>query len=124
MRSRYRPLMIDALECRRLLAFIVNGTPGNDLISLAPSGGNREYDVRLNGQLVGTTQEAEMIISGLGGNDEFHLAKLELTAISGDPFDVTFNGGLGNDIVRVFGLKGIEGMFRFDEQPAEGADSD
>jgi hypothetical protein len=112
--------MIDVLESRRMLAFATQGTPGNDLFELLPTGGNREYNILLNGQVVGTTLEAEIQISGLAGNDTFFIRLLDRDNIQGIPYEVEVFGGPGDDVYS-FGAAG--GTVRLNEMPSEGNDS-
>src|SRR6478735_6840447 len=88
---------MDALEARRLLSasldtglLSVDGTGGNDDISVALSGSN--LNVTVNGQSQGSFDVGQVQgiqVSGLDGNDSISLAGVSIPA--------TLSGGNGND---------------------------
>ena len=118
---------IDALEPRRLFTFVATGTAGDDLIEVLRTGTARaEYNIVVNGQIVGTTQEGDIRISCLAGNDQVSIPELEALSFNGPAFDIKILGGPGDDtVLEGHGFAGAEvkGGVRLLEQPGEGNDS-
>ncbi|CAN5640658.1 hypothetical protein BH09PLA1_BH09PLA1_09890 [soil metagenome] len=85
--------MIAALEPRVLLTYTINGTAGNDLITLNTGGAG--YIVTLNGAQVANSADPNIILAGNGGDDYIRLYSVQSGA------SVTVRGGLGNDTVEV-----------------------
>ncbi|SDT93502.1 calcium-binding protein, partial [Nitrosomonas ureae] len=70
----------------------INGTGGNDAISIADNGAG--FDVTLNVNTIGPFVDDTIIVNGGFGNDDIDLSAL--TSASGVT-NVTINGGVGND---------------------------
>ena len=92
---RAAALVCEALESRRLLTFVVNGTAAPDIIQMYGGSGLGLQRFVINGQQVGETGDDSILIAGLGGNDQVVLYYVD----SGK--NVTVRGGLGNDYVEV-----------------------
>ncbi len=110
-------LILEALEDRTVPAIVINGTPGPDVITSAmfPIEGSSLYrgEVYLNGSTVlsytgilfsngyGVHLPEQLIVDGLGGNDQidlFYLRDPEPT-FPGEFLPTIIHGGLGNDVI-------------------------
>ena len=72
----------------------INGTGGNDAISIADNGAG--FDVTLNVNTTGPFVDDTIIVNGGSGNDSINLSAL--TSASGVT-SVSIKGGAGNDIL-------------------------
>jgi hypothetical protein len=85
----------ESLESRLLLVtFTVNGTAGNDTISLDVSGGNVVITLNGSPQTMSDATVTDIVINGLGGNDAINVIRN-----SNNP--TTVNGGGGDDTIVV-----------------------
>jgi Ca2+-binding RTX toxin-like protein len=116
--------VVDALEPRRLLAatldasglLAIDGTAGNDDVSVAVSAG--VLTVSLNGQTDGTftsSQVSSIEVSGGAGNDSISLAGVGIAAtLSGGDGNDTLVGGSASDFLS--GNDGNDAFFSNDGQ--------
>jgi hypothetical protein len=87
--------LAEPVEQRTLLTFDFVGSAGNDLMEVQYNSSQSEYRFTLNGSPAGTTQDTDVHISALGGNDTVKLYHVA------DATSITVFGGSGDDDVEV-----------------------
>jgi hypothetical protein len=86
---------VESLEARRLLTFQFFGTAGDDTILVQYNHAQQEYRFTLNGSPAGATEDTDILIFALEGNDSITIPFVQ------DESDITVRGGSGDDRINV-----------------------
>src|SRR5438045_3543038 len=104
-RKRYQ---IQRLEARLLLTIFIDGTTGNDTLSVTRSGNDLHITLNGNSSTMGVPSSQGLVVSGLGGNDNVTVGDLNLQyEVFGAGGDDTLTAGGGD--VNHSGVDGVDG---------------
>lgn len=123
-RKRYD---IQHLEARLLLTIFIDGTTGDDTLTVTRSGNDLHITLNGSSSTMGVPSNTDVVVSGLGGNDNVTVGDLNVTyQVFGAGGDDTLTAGGGD--VNHSGVDGVDGgngtdIIILDDSATSGASS-